>query len=188
MLIDACTYDKKNELILDFFAGSGTTAQAVLELNQMDGGNRRFILCTNNENNICEEVTYKRIKTVITGKRENGSEYSKGIPANLKYYKTDFINKDCEEISDALLAHIIEMIQLQYGVRVDNESYILILDDDEIDLFEKNFKKYNDIKAIFISQDVLLSRSQEKLLEGLNAFIIPDYYYDFELREAGEIW
>ena len=42
----------KNDLILDFFAGSGTTGHAVMKLNAEDGGNRKFILCTNNENNI----------------------------------------------------------------------------------------------------------------------------------------
>lgn len=77
--------EDKDITVLDFFAGSGTTAQAVLELNKEDGGQRKFILCTNNENNICEEITYQRIKTVITGKRQDGSEYSEGIPANLKY-------------------------------------------------------------------------------------------------------
>lgn len=41
-----------DSIILDFFAGSGSTAQAVMELNRKDGGNRQFILCTNNENNI----------------------------------------------------------------------------------------------------------------------------------------
>lgn len=51
---------KKDSTVLDFFAGSGTTAQAILELNKQDGGTRRFIFCTNNENNICEEVTYQR--------------------------------------------------------------------------------------------------------------------------------
>lgn len=48
----------KNAVILDFFAGSGTTAQAVLAQNKKDNGNRRFILCTNNESNICRDVTY----------------------------------------------------------------------------------------------------------------------------------
>lgn len=65
--------NKNNAIVLDFFAGSGTTGQAVMDLNNEDGGNRRFILCTNNENNICEEVTYQRLKTVIIGKRANGS-------------------------------------------------------------------------------------------------------------------
>lgn len=76
----------KNSLILDFFAGSGTTGQAILELNQQDKGNRQFILCTNNENQICEEVTYPRIKKVIEGFGEK-----KGIPANVKYFKTDYV-------------------------------------------------------------------------------------------------
>ncbi len=109
--------------VLDFFAGSGTTAQAVLELNSEDGKNRKFILCTNNDNNICEEVTYPRLKTVITGKRTDGSKYSDGQKANLKYYKTDFVDKESEEIYDDLLKHTTEMIQLQYGVKVDNQKY-----------------------------------------------------------------
>ncbi len=175
-------------IVLDFFAGSGTTAQAVLELNEEDGGHRRFILCTNNENEICEKITYRRLKTVITGKREDGSDYSKGIQANLKYYKTDFVEKESEEIYDELLKHIVEMIQLQFGVKVDNEKYVIIMDDDEMDEFEKNFSNYSEIQAIFINQDVLLSTSQEKMLERINTYIIPDCYFDFELREAGELW
>ena len=59
--------DKKEGLFLDFFAGSGTTGQAILELNREDGGRRRFILCNNNENNICREVLYARIRKLIEG-------------------------------------------------------------------------------------------------------------------------
>lgn len=87
-------HSNKNAVVLDFFAGSGTTGHAVLELNKEDGGNRRFILCTNNENGICENVTYPRLKTVITGKRTDGSKYSDGLPANLYYFKTDFIKDE----------------------------------------------------------------------------------------------
>lgn len=60
-------------IVLDFFAGSGTTGQAVLELNKEDCGNRKFILCTNNEktdnnpNGIAYDVTSKRLKRVMTG-------------------------------------------------------------------------------------------------------------------------
>ena len=181
-------YYKDNAIVLDFFAGSGTTGQAVLDLNNEDGGNRKFILCTNNENNICEEVTYQRLKTVITGKRADGSDYSEGRKANLKYYKTDFVDKESEEIYDDLLEHIKEMIQLQYGVKVDNQKYIMILDDEEMDEFEKHFNDYENIEAVFINQDVLLTTSQEKLLQNVNTQIIPDCYFDFELREAGELW
>ncbi|MDW4419265.1 site-specific DNA-methyltransferase [Staphylococcus saprophyticus] len=61
------TANKKDALILDFFAGSGTTGQAVLNLNKEDGGTRKFILATNNENNIAEEVTYNRLKNINEG-------------------------------------------------------------------------------------------------------------------------
>lgn len=78
---------KKDSLILDFFAGSGTTAQAVMELNE-DGCNRKFILCTNNENNICTDVTYPRVKKVIEGYAN-----IEGIPANVKYFTQTFVNQ-----------------------------------------------------------------------------------------------
>lgn len=175
-------------IILDFFAGSGTTAQAVLELNEKDGGNRKFILCTNNENNICEEVTYERIKTVITGKRFDGSDYSEGIHTNLKYYKTDYVEKENDFIVDDLIEHINEMIQLEYGIRIDERKFVLIMNDDEMDEFEKKIDDYDELKAVFINQDVMLSTSQEKMLNDINTYIIPDHYFDLELREAGEIW
>lgn len=92
-IVNAKTFNKKDAIILDFFAGSGTTGHAVLELNKEDGGHRQFILCTNNgdkgpdSTKIAEEITYPRIKTVITGKRQDGGKYSDGISANLRYYK-----------------------------------------------------------------------------------------------------
>lgn len=75
--------------VLDFFAGSGTTGQAVIELNEKDHGNRQFILCTNNENDICKNVTYKRIQKVI-----EGNDVYAGTPATLKYYQIDFFKRD----------------------------------------------------------------------------------------------
>jgi len=90
---------KTDVVVLDFFAGSGTTGHAVLDLNKKDGGHRQFILCTNNGDKgpdsvkIAEDITYPRIKTVITGKRQDGSKYSDGIPANLRYYKIEHKEK-----------------------------------------------------------------------------------------------
>ena len=181
-------YYKNNALVLDFFAGSGTTAQAVLELNKEDSGSRRFILCTNNENNICREVTYQRIKSILTGTMISDGEYSKKIKGNLKYYVTDFVDKESDELTNELLEHIVEMIQLEYGVSINNSQYIMVIDDDEMDELEENFNYYKDLKAVFLSQDVLLSTSQERILQNVNTFIIPDYYFDTELREAGELW
>ena len=178
----------ENSVILDFFAGSGTTAQAVLELNKADGGNRTFILCTNNENRICEGITYPRIKTVITGIREDGSRYSDGLPANLKYYRTDFISKSEDNLSEALLDHIIEMVQLEHGVKVDGKRYILILTDEDADVLANNWKDYPDVQGLYVSKNVLFTRKQKSLFRAIDVHIIPDYYFNFELREAGEIW
>lgn len=55
----------KNSIVLDFFAGSGTTGHAVMDLNKEDGGNRKFILITNNESNICRKVTIPRTQKAI---------------------------------------------------------------------------------------------------------------------------
>ncbi|MFZ2049272.1 MAG: site-specific DNA-methyltransferase [Minisyncoccia bacterium] len=79
---------KKDSIVLDFFAGSGTTGHAVLKLNAQDGGTRQFILCTNNENKIAEDVTYPRIKKVIDGYGDNAP-----IPSNFRYFQTDFVEK-----------------------------------------------------------------------------------------------
>ena len=86
---------KKDSIVLDFFAGSGTTGHAVLELNNEDGGNRQFIICTNDENNnnnesggIAEAVCYPRIKKVMNG--YNGID---GLGGNLRYYRSELWSK-----------------------------------------------------------------------------------------------
>jgi adenine-specific DNA-methyltransferase len=80
---------KKDSIVLDFFAWSGTTWHAVLELNREDGGKRQAILVTNNENQIAETVTYPRMQRVISGYGDVA-----GIPENLRYYQTEFIAVD----------------------------------------------------------------------------------------------
>ena len=86
--------ERKNLTILDFFAGSGTTLHATMELNK-DGGKRKCILVTNNENNICEEVTYERNKRVINGYITPKGEEVAGLKNNtLRYYRTDFVSRN----------------------------------------------------------------------------------------------
>ncbi len=83
-----------NSTILDFFAGSGTTLHAVMQLNAEDGGKRQCILCTNNENGICENVTYERNKRVIQGYTKPSGEVVEGLHNNnLRYYRTDFVGR-----------------------------------------------------------------------------------------------
>ena len=85
----------KDSTILDFFAGSGTTLHATMQLNAEDGGHRRCILATNNENGICENVTYERNRRVIQGYTTPKGEKVPGLTRNnLRYYKTQFVPRD----------------------------------------------------------------------------------------------
>lgn len=86
---------KHNSIILDFFAGSGTTLHATMQLNSEDGGHRQCILVTNNENGICENVTYERNRRVIQGYTTPKGEEAAGLTHNnLRYYKTKFVPRD----------------------------------------------------------------------------------------------
>lgn len=176
-------FKQKDITVLDFFAGSASTAHAVLALNQADGGTRKFIICTNDENDICTEVTYPRISNVI-----NGYANTKGIPANLKYYRTDFVPKDAEEVSEELLSHIAEMVQLENGVKLDGREYILVMSDDEADVLEQHWSEYTDVKVLYVSKNVLFTTKQNALFKNVEIHTIPDYYFKFEMQEVGEAW
>jgi adenine-specific DNA-methyltransferase len=85
----------KTSIILDFFAGSGTTLHATMQLNAEDGGNRQCILVTNNENNICEEVTYERNKRVIQGYTNAKGVQVEGLTNNnFRYYRSEYVGRD----------------------------------------------------------------------------------------------
>lgn len=81
--------NKKEDItVLDFFAGSGTTGHSILELNSRLKLNMKFILCTNNENNICTEITYPRIERIVNGYNNIGP-----YEANVKYFTQTFVNQ-----------------------------------------------------------------------------------------------
>lgn len=84
-----------NSTVLDFFAGSGTTLHAVMQLNKEDGGKRQCILVTNNENNICREVTYERNRRVIEGyTTPKGTQVEGMRENNLRYYRTQLLSRE----------------------------------------------------------------------------------------------
>ena len=166
---------QKNPIILDFFAGSGTTGQSVMQYNQnVDSFHElKFILCTNNQNQICEHA-YERIKRVI--KKE---EYK----ASLKYFKVDFIpisDKLYYEYADDILKHIKELVELENGVNfVNNSSLAILLTENEVEEFIHNKEAVDNCKKIYLGHDVLLTGEQESLIEQnkIELNIIPEYYY-----------
>lgn len=174
---------KDNSIILDFFAGSGTLGHAVLKYNASnEHSNRRFILCTNNENNICRDVTYERIKRVID--KEN-------YEASLKYYKVDYVpinERMYYEYADDLLKHIRELVELENGVNfTGNDEIGIVLTEEELDEFIANTDAFTKCRKLYMGHDLLPSVEQEQILStrGIEISIIPDYYYR-DLQEGKE--
>ena len=169
-----------NSTVLDFFAGSGTTGHAVMKLNADDGGNRKFILCTNNESNICRDVTYERIKRVID---------KDGYTASLKYYKVDYIpisDRMYYEYADELLLHIRELVELENSVNFTcNAEVAIVLTEKELSDFMANIEAYGKCRKLYMGHDLLPDEVQEQSLakHGIEVNIIPDYYYQ-DLQEG----
>lgn len=181
-------YPKKDICVLDFFAGSGTTGHAVISENQEDGGCRKFILCTNNENQICESKTYPRLRNVIQGYTTEKGKVFEPNKANLKYYKTSFIPKSKDgTLSDKLLHSITELIKLEHHCEIDNHTIMVVFNDDEMDEIIKD--DLSECRKIFISNEVFLTNEQEKILDnyGIEVIDIPEYYFAEELREVDEL-
>ena len=146
-------HQNKNAVVLDFFAGSGTTGQAVLDLNCEDGGNRRFILCTNNENNICEDVTYPRIRTVITGKRKDGSRYSEGRKGKLYYFKTSF-KKSIDSlicIKENIFGSVYKNRQYAHYAEKGRHLFI-IYDTGDVEMIINEIKRCDGYKIVYLSE------------------------------------
>jgi adenine-specific DNA-methyltransferase len=105
---------QKDSMILDFFAGSGTTGHAILKLNKKDDGLRRFVLCTDNENGICEDICYPRISNIIKGYKNSKGVAVPALKGGLKYYKTSFVPAvSTDKYKEALTKEAIEMLCLR---------------------------------------------------------------------------
>ncbi|OMD89322.1 hypothetical protein BSK49_13135 [Paenibacillus odorifer] len=164
----------KDGLILDFFAGSGTTGHAVMKSNALDGGSRQFFLCTNNENNICRDVTYERIKRVIDKEKHTTS---------LKYYKVDYVpiaERLYYEYADELLSHVRELVELENGINFTNNAEIaIVLNEEELDEYIASFDTFSKCRKLYMGHDLLPTAEQEYLFKerDIEIIIIPDYYY-----------
>lgn len=128
---------KKDSVILDFFAGSGTTAHSILKINAEDGGSRRFILCTNNENNICTDVCYPRIEKVVKGYNNSKKEKVDGLGGNLKYFTAyDFVEaKETDRNKRKLVNQSTEMLCIK------ESAFELVQETEDFKIF-RNHDKY----------------------------------------------
>ncbi len=180
--------NKKNAIILDFFAGSGTTGHAVLLMNKNDGGNRKFILNTNNDNNIATKVCYPRIKNVINGVvsdgTKKGDEVSKitNIHSNLRYFKTEFQKKDATDSSKfKLFNNSIEIIKIK------EETFNLLKSNKNYSIY-KGLKKFT---AILFDEEYIddLKIELAKLKEEVSVYIfsLGNVTFDDEFENINNI-
>lgn len=168
-MISMIAKHRKNAIILDFFAGSGTTGHAVLDLNKEDGGNRQFILCTNNEDNngsgtkIASDICYPRIKNVMWGYQAK-TEKVTGLGGNLKYFSTVFVDTvKTDNDKRVFTARCTEMLCLAEGTfdevtskkgafalyENQNQMTGIVYDEDALADFKKEAKKYKKPIVIY---------------------------------------
>jgi adenine-specific DNA-methyltransferase len=209
----------KDPIILDFFAGSGTTAQAVVEMNNEDGGHRLCIVATNNEvskgseerfvqnhslssddfakikiedkdpewqkwkdeNGICSSITYQRIKTVITGIRQDGTKYSDGKKASLFYFKTNFLEVGSAE-------KCLDDIKLDLAKKC---SALLCLKEDCFLPKEegKNFSSFSDIedkKRVFIFFGIDAPEQIETQKQAMASYQGKKIVYEFSFDDEAD--
>lgn len=213
---------KSNAIVVDFFAGSGTTMHAVNLLNSEDNGNRKCIMVTNNEISESEEkrltakginkgdeewenlgiaryVTYPRIKCIIEGKNIKGKALtgnyigsnipmSNGFKSNVKYLKCDWTPRKPEDylLSNILLLHIKEMIELQNFIEIDNIKNVIIFNKDDYKKYILIKENYDKIEKIWVNQNIIFTSQELGMLSKKGFKYIPREFFGQELKEAAE--
>ena len=243
-----CLKDNPNAIVLDFFAGSGTTFHALNLLNYIDSGKRKCILVTNNEvseeeeneltdkgykkgDNEWEELgiaryvtwprtycaingvdinnnplkgnygveqevyekdednrnLYKKVKTQLYPELSN-LKLSDGFDTNVKYLKCDWTPRKPEEylLSNALLLHIKELIELHTAKEIDGVRNIILYSKSDYDKYFNNEKKCNLIENVWVNENILFNSSEMKKLKKKKYKYIPREFFSQELKEVGE--
>ncbi len=157
-------------LVLDFFAGSGTTGHAVLSLNSR-GGNRQFMLATNNEGNIMHEVCYPRIKMVV-----NGYNDVPAVSENVKYYSTAFIGNNPIYSTDdydavALANNVGELLALAENTLIQTS---------QTDYYQV-FTNGERVTAIYFREEL---QFYQEFIDIVNTQALPTAVYVFSWGEA----
>lgn len=180
----------KNSTILDFFAWSWTTWHAVLELNKKDSGNRKFILATNNENQICENVTYERLKRVMTWYKNQKWENVEWLGWNLVYLKTDFIDKQKwnDDLRWKMVDRCSELLCLKENIwdeiKQKNEKIKIFKRDDKylailydmfyFDEFKELLKTLDKKVSVYAFSHYKLSKTDFDNMQNIEIEQIPD--------------
>lgn len=154
----------KNGIILDFMAGSGTTGHAVMIMNSLDNGKRRFILNTNNEEQICTSICYPRLKNAIKGYKSKKGKKEKGLGGNLRFFSTDFVDASQTDANKRKLtlkaSEILCLKENTFINKINTADFKLfegecsftgiIFNNNKINAFKKAISKINKPITIYI--------------------------------------
>ena len=198
-LLAQCTAPDEGHIVLDFFAGSGTTAHAVLELNDADNGDRRFILVSSTEatvdeptKNICRDVCRVRVARVMEGYQTKAKGKSKqgkavaGLGGSFAYLKA--VRLPMEQVSRRLEHEWVWVaVQLAHAARIDSvmtrkEVQVASFEDNDIVYVpEVNETSIKVLHRLFKKRQAAVVYSwrpgvlrQEFALEGVSFEKIPD--------------
>ncbi len=173
-------------IILDFFAGSGTTLHATMNLNAEDGGYRQCILVTNNENNIAEEVCYERNKRIIQGYTNAKGQWIQGLTKNnLRYYKSDFVPREQSlKNKRQLTKSATDLLTIKENCYTDCTDEFLSGNQSWIKLFSDDLSQflciiYDDGKieeAVIVLKQLIVDRQPEK---SVKVYVFSNGQYPF---------
>ena len=181
----------ESSTILDFFAGSGTTLHAVMALNAEDGGRRQCILVTNNENGICEDVTYERNKRVINGYTKPNGEFVEGLhDNNLRYYKVGFVPR-AKELSNirSFAINSVNSLCIKEGVFIEQKQFgSLACTAQHLRYFKDGDKQFLVILDTELIDEVIAELEQMNFEDRMPVYVFTtgNYPYTDDFWEVGE--
>jgi DNA modification methylase len=191
-------------IILDFFAGSGTTAHAVHEINsEIKNANYQYIICTNNEvdkknkteledqgfskgmptfeaEGICQKICYPRISKVILGYETKARRKIKGLKGNLKYFKTNFVNSEPTHRNKRILTdNSIELLCIK------ENTFDEVLSNPDYSIFKGKMKYtailFNELKLDEFKREII----KLKLKVSVYVFTLEDDNLSEEFEDIG---
>lgn len=155
----AVTKDKPDAIILDYFAGSGTTGHATLMMNKLLGGNRHFILCTNNDVGEKKEKEYKKKYGEIDSESDKWIDWKEkyGIASSVTYPRIKSTIEGFKHKKDFKTSLLEKKLTASSLSRIDT----VLAQIEEIKEREKN--NYTDIKVVVEDNTVKLLGIVKKL-------------------------
>lgn len=166
---------EKNSIILDSFAGSGTTAHAVLNLNKQDGGNRKFILVEMED--YAESITAERVKRVISGYGE-GNKAVEGTGGDFSYYelgKPLFLEENIlnEEVGEDKIREYIWYSEVKTPYQKQEENYLLGKQYQTAYYFYYDKEKLTTLDENFLR--TLKTKAEQYIIYADNCLLDPDF-------------